>query len=182
MRKPSAKDRKGTPTLPSRKSSQNPVDTSIGKTISTTQGVAIRKKSTIMCSWSLSTNNQVSKTIKTCSSSVKSVAATSEVGSKSGDGEALIAGGISHCRKVSKSKVVGYKSLGSTPRFPPPISKEMGGGGRLIQQQDAPSENQPISHSRIAQLPFIYWAALALGTVVKLLQKLFSKSMLGYGH
>ena len=69
------------------------------------------------------------KTIKIHSSSVKSVAAASEVGLKSGDGEALTAGQISHSRKVSISKVVGHKSLGSTPRFPPPISKKMGVGG-----------------------------------------------------
>ena len=89
-----------------------------------------------MYSQSLSTNNQVPKTIKTHSSSVKSMATTSKVGSKSGDGEALTAGQVSHSRKVSKSKVVGHKSLGSTPKSPPPISKRNGGGGggRLIQQ------------------------------------------------
>ena len=134
MGKSSAKGRKGTPTLPSRKSSQNWVDASTGKTIPTTQGAAISKKSTIMCSWPLSTNNQVPKTIKTHSNSVKSVATTSEVVLKSGDGEALTTGQISCSRKVSKSKVVGCKSLGSTPRFPPLSSKKIGGGGRLIQQ------------------------------------------------
>ena len=64
-------------------------------------------------------------------SSVKKVAAASEVGSQSGDGEALVAGQRSHSRKVSKSKVVGHKSLGSTPRFPPPISRKIGGGDKV---------------------------------------------------
>ena len=81
-----------------------------------------------MHSQSLSANNQVPKTIKTHSSSVKSVATTSEVGLKFGDGEAPTVGQISHSRKVSKSKVVACKSLGSTPRFPPPISKKKWGG------------------------------------------------------
>ena len=68
------------------------------------------------------------KTIKTHSNSVKSIAATSEIGLKSGDGEAPTAGQLSCSRKGSKSKVVGHKSIGSTQRFPPPISKKMGGG------------------------------------------------------
>ena len=123
MGKPSAKGRKGTPTLPSKKSSWNLVDASTGKTIPTTRGVAISKKSTSTHSQSLSTNNWVPKNIKTCSSSVKSVAATSEVSLKSGDGEALTDGQISHSRKVSKSKVVGHKSLGFTSRSAAPISK-----------------------------------------------------------
>ena len=76
----------------------------------------------------LSTNNWVSKTIKTGSNSVKSMAATSKVGLKSGDGEAPTAGQLSCSRKGSKSKVVGHKSIGSTPRFPPQIFKKMGGG------------------------------------------------------
>ena len=48
--------------------------------------------------------------------------AASEVGSQSGDGEALVAGWRSHSGKVSKSKVVD-----STLRFPPPISRKMRG-------------------------------------------------------
>ena len=72
------------------------------------------------------------KSIKPHSSSVKSVAAASEVGLQSGDGEALVACWRSHCRKISKSKVVGCRSLGSTPRFPPPISRKMGGGGDKV--------------------------------------------------
>ena len=71
------------------------------------------------------------KAIKTHSSSVKSVVATSKVGSNSGDGEASVAGQRSHSGKVSKSKVVGHKSLGFTPRFPPPISRKMGGGDNM---------------------------------------------------
>ena len=62
---------------------------------------------------------------------MKSVATASKVGSKSGDGEALAAGRISHSRKVSKSKAVGCKSLGSTPKFPPPISRKMGAGDKV---------------------------------------------------
>ena len=54
----------------------------------------------------------------------------SELGLKSGDGEALVAGWRSHSGKVSKSKVMGHKSLGFTLRFPPPISRKMGGGGQ----------------------------------------------------
>ena len=56
------------------------------------------------------------------------MAAASEVGLQSGDGEALAVGWISHSRKVSKSKVVGHRSLGFTPRFPSPISRKIGGG------------------------------------------------------
>ena len=67
------------------------------------------------------------KAIKTHSSSVKSLTAASKVGSNSGDGEAPVAGQRSHSGKVSKSKVVSHKSLGSTPRFPPPISRKIGG-------------------------------------------------------
>ena len=52
--------------------------------------------------------------------------ATSEVGVHAGAGEAPAASQISCSRKVLKSKVVGHKSLGSTPRFPPPIGKNMG--------------------------------------------------------
>ena len=55
------------------------------------------------------------------------MAATSKVGSNAGVGEALAASQRFHSRKVSNSKVVGCKSLGSTMRFPPPISKKMGG-------------------------------------------------------
>ena len=54
------------------------------------------------------------------------MAATSKVGLNDGVGEALAAGQRSHSRKVLKSKVVGCKSLGTTPRFPPPISRKMG--------------------------------------------------------
>ena len=129
MVKPATKQGKGTIALLPRKSSWNPFDTLTGKTNSRTQGAAISKKSPLTCSWSLSTHNTVLKSIKPHSSSVKSVAAASEVGSQSGDGEALAAGWISHSRKVSKSKVVGHKSLGSTPRFIPPISRKMGGQG-----------------------------------------------------
>ena len=84
------------------------------------------------------------KSIKTHSSSVKSVAAASEVGLQSGDGEAPVAGWRSHSRKVSKSKVVGHRSIGFTPRFPLRISRKME-GTKLIQQQDTPSEN--LAHS-----------------------------------
>ena len=55
------------------------------------------------------------------------MAAASEVGLQSGDEEALVAGQRSCSRKVSKSKVVGHKSLGSTLKFPPPISRKMEG-------------------------------------------------------
>ena len=55
------------------------------------------------------------------------MATTSEVGVHTGAGEVLAANQISCSRKVSKSKVVGCKFLGSTPRFPPPITKNMGG-------------------------------------------------------
>ena len=139
--------------------------------------MAISKKSPITCS--LSTHSNVPKSIKTHSSGVKGVAAASEVGSQSGDGEAPAAGQRPHSRKVSKSKVVGQKSLGSTPRFPPPISKKMGGGTRLGQQMNAPSRNQNIFCNKKLQTPFFCWAALALGTVEKLLQNHCSKSGLG---
>ena len=127
MVKPATKQGKGTTALPPKKSSQNPADALIGKTNPRTQGAAIRKISPITCSWSLSTHNSVPKSIKTHSSSVKIVAAASEVDLQSGDGEAPVAGWRSHSIKVSKSKVVGHRSLGSTPRFPPPISRKMGG-------------------------------------------------------
>ena len=55
------------------------------------------------------------------------MAASSEVGVHAGAGKAPAASWISHSRKVSKLKVVGHKSLGSTLRFPPPITKNMGG-------------------------------------------------------
>ena len=97
MVKPATKHGKGTAALSSNKSSWNPVDVSTGKTNHITQGVATSKKSPSMCSWSL-------KTIKTRSSSVKSVATASEVGSKPRAGDAPVAGQISHSRKVSKSK------------------------------------------------------------------------------
>ena len=80
------------------------------------------------------------KAIITWSSSVKVVATISKVGSNDGAGEALAAGWRSHSRKVSKSKVVGRKSFGSTLRFPPPISKQMGAdqvdrtAGHIIQK------------------------------------------------
>ena len=54
------------------------------------------------------------------------MAATSKVSLNDGAGEAPAAGWRSCSRKVSKSKVVGCKSLGATPRFPPPISRKMG--------------------------------------------------------
>ena len=54
------------------------------------------------------------------------MAITSKVGLNDGVGEAPAAGQKSRSRKISKSKVVGRKSLGSTQRFPPPISKKMG--------------------------------------------------------
>ena len=127
MVKPAAKRGKGTTALPQKKSSQNPVDALRGKTNLTTRGAAISKKSPITCSQSLSMHNRVPKTIKTYSSSVKSVAAASEVGLQSGDGEPLAGGQISRSRKVSKSKVVGHRSLGSSLRFPPPISRKIGG-------------------------------------------------------
>ena len=65
------------------------------------------------------------KSIKTHSSSLKVMASTSQVDVHAGAGEALAASWISCSRKVSKSKVVGHKSLGSPPRFPPPITKDM---------------------------------------------------------
>ena len=104
MVKPSTKWGKGTTALPLKKSSQNPVDAITGKTNPRTQGATISKNSPIIHSQSLSTHNSVPKTINIHSSSVKSVAAASEVGLQSGDGEALVAGQISCSRKVSKSK------------------------------------------------------------------------------
>ena len=121
MVKPTTKWGKGTTALPPSKSSWNLVDASTGKTTPRTRGAAISKKSPI------STHSNMPKSIKTHSSSVKCVAAASEVGSQSGDGEVLAAGQRSCSRKVSKSKVVGQKSLGSTLRFPPPISRKMRG-------------------------------------------------------
>ena len=117
----------------------------MGKTTSRTQGTAISKKSPVTWSRSLSTCNTVPKVIKTHSGSVKSVAAVSEAGSNSGDGEAPVGGQRSHSRKVSKSKVVGHKSLGSTPRFPPPISRKMGGGGQC-------EYNSRLHHSKTSQV------------------------------
>ena len=54
------------------------------------------------------------------------MAAASKVGLNDGVGKALAAGQRSCSRKVSKSKVVGHKSLGTTPRFLLPISRKMG--------------------------------------------------------
>ena len=54
------------------------------------------------------------------------MATASTVSSNDGAGEALAAGQRSHSRKVSKSKVMGCKSLGCTLKFPSPISKQMG--------------------------------------------------------
>ena len=122
MVKPAIKQRKGTTALPHKKSSWNPVDALTGKTNP-------RTHSQFTHSQSLSTDNSVLKTIKTQSSSVKSVAIASKIGSQSGDGEAPAPGQISHSRKVSKSKVVSHRSLGSTPRFPPPISRNLEGQG-----------------------------------------------------
>ena len=102
MVKPTTKWEKGTTAFLPRKSSQNLIDALTGKTNSRTQRAAISNKSPVTCSWSLSTHNTVPKSIKTHSSSDKSVAAASEVGSQSGDGEALVAGQRYHSRKVSK--------------------------------------------------------------------------------
>ena len=92
MVKPTIKWGKGTTALPPKKSSWNLVDGLVDKTNPRTQGVAISKKSLITCSQSLSTHNSVPKTIKTHSSSVKSVATAFEVGLQSGDGDAPAAG------------------------------------------------------------------------------------------
>ena len=132
MVKSSTKHGKGTTDLSTAETSQKLVGASTGKTIPTTQGVAISKKSPVTHSQSLSTDANVPKAIKTRSSSPKNVAAASQVGSDSGAGDALVAGQLSHSRWVSRTKVVGHKSLGSTPRFLPPISKKMGGRQRWI--------------------------------------------------
>ena len=126
MGKLTSKQGKGITALTSKKSSWKQVDASPGKTTSRTQGVAISKKSLVTHSQSLSTCNTVPKTKITQSSSVKDVATTSKVGSNDGAGEAPAAGQRSYSRKVLKSKFVGCKSLGSTLRFPPPISKKVG--------------------------------------------------------
>ena len=126
MVKPTTKWGKGITTLIPKKSSQNKVDASTGKTKPTRQGVAISKKSPTTHSRSLSTHSNVQTSIKTHSSSLKVMAATSKVGVHTGAGEAPATSQTSHSRKVSKSKVVGHKSLGSTPRFPPSITKNMG--------------------------------------------------------
>ena len=55
------------------------------------------------------------------------MATAPKVGVHSGAGEAPVASQISHSRKVSRSKVVDHRSLGSTPRFPHPITKNRGG-------------------------------------------------------
>ena len=126
MGKATTKQGKGITALTSKKSSRDQIDASPGKTTSRTRGMAISKKSLLTRSWSLSTCNTVPKAVTTHSSRVKNVATASKVGLNDGVGEALAAGQKSHSRKVSKSKVVGYKSLGATPRFPPPISRKMG--------------------------------------------------------
>ena len=72
------------------------------------------KKSPYLHSRSFSTDTNVPKSIKTRSSTVKNVATASKVGLISGAGDALAAGQMSHSRKVSKSKVMSHKSLGST--------------------------------------------------------------------
>ena len=157
MVKPVIKQRKGTTALPHKKSSWNPVDALTGKTNP-------RTHSQFTHSQSLSTDNSVLKTIKTQSSSVKSVAIASKIGSQSGDGEAPAPGQISHSRKVSKSKVVSHRSLGSTPRFPPPISRNLGGQGwynNEMYQQEAImffTARHVNSHSLIEQLrPWGLW-------------------------
>ena len=139
------------------------------------------KKSLITCSRSLSTDTNMQESMKTRSSSVKHMATASEVGSNSGNGDALVVGWMSCSRKVSKSKVMGYKSLGSTPRFPPSISKKTG-GNRLSQQQVTPSGSQHSLHSMTLQFPFICWAAQAQGTVVRLHLSLCRRSGLGCSH
>ena len=126
MGKATTKRKKGITALTSKKSSQNQVDASPGKTTSRTPGAAIRKKSLLTQSQSLSTCNTVPKAVKTHSSSVQNVATASKLGLNDGVGEALAAGWRSHSRKVSKSKVVGHKSLDTTLRFPLPISRKMG--------------------------------------------------------
>ena len=114
MGKVTSKQGKGITALTSKNSSWKQVDVSPGK------------KSLVTHSRSLSTCNTVPKAIITWSSSVKDVAAASEVGSNDGAGEAPATGQRSCSRKVSKSKVVGCKSLGSTLRFPPPHFQEKG--------------------------------------------------------
>ena len=126
MGKATTKQGKGITALTSKKSSQNQVDASPGKTTSRTQRVAISKKSLLTRSQSLSTCNTVPKAVTTHSSSVKNVATASKVGLNDGVGEAPAAGWRSCSRKVSKSKVVGHKSLDTTLRFPPPISRKIG--------------------------------------------------------
>ena len=158
MVKPATMWGKGTTALLPQKSSQNLVDALPGKTNSRTQGAAISKKSPVTHCRALNTHNTVPKSIKTHSSSVKSVAAASEVGSQSGDGDTPVAGQRSHSGKVSKSKVVGCKSLGSTLRFPPPISWKMGGEkvdtttGHTIQKPACFSQQDINSHSSVGQL------------------------------
>ena len=171
MVKPSTKQGKVTTALPLKKSSQNLVDALTGKTNPRTQGAAISKKSPITCSWSLSTHNSVPKTIKTHSSSVKSVPVASEVGLQSGDGKALAAGQISHSRKVSKfskSKVVGPKSLGSTLRFPPPISRKMGVQGRYNNEMHHQETSTFLQQDTSAPIHLL--GSSGPGTLEKLLQ------------
>ena len=98
MIKPSTKCGKGTTALPTRKSSQNLVDASKGKTNPRTQGAAINKKSPIMHSWSLSTDTPVPKASQTRSSSIKDMAIASKAGSNSGAGDTPVTGWISHFR------------------------------------------------------------------------------------
>ena len=71
--------------------------------------------------------------------------ATSEVGVHAGPGEALIASWISHSRKVSKSKVVGHKSLDF--HFPLPRIWE---GTKWTKQQLGLSGNWHVFHSRMS--------------------------------
>ena len=144
MGKATTKRGKGITALTSKKSSWNQVDASPGKTTSRTPGVAICKKSLVTHSRSLSACNTVPKAVITRSSSVKNVAATSKIGLNDGVGEALAAGWRFCSRKVSKSKVVGSKSLGSTPRFPPPHFKENGGSQGGHNSRSHHQETSPV--------------------------------------
>ena len=107
MVKPTTKWGKGITALTPKKTNQNKVDASTGKTTPTTRGAAISKKSPTTHFGSLSTHSNVQKSIKTHSSSLKVMAATSELqdpdcaGVHTGAGEAPAASWISCSRKVS---------------------------------------------------------------------------------
>ena len=64
--------------------------------------------------------------------------------------------------KCQNQKVVGCKSLGSAPRFQPPISKKIGGG--KVDTTMRRTIRKPACFSQQARITFIYSAALALGT------------------